>query len=155
LIVGVGNEYRSDDGAGISVARKIDSLGIAGVEIIVGIGDGTELINVWEGADVVYIIDCVRSGSRPGLIHRFNADSVSTKCHIFTGNSTHAFGVPESIELARRLGKLPTKVHIFGIECRSLSFGQDLSFEVETAVNEVVELIKGEVNLSLAQMVME
>jgi len=46
LILGCGNPDRSDDAAGILVARRLRELGIPAEEFI---GDAPELIDAWSG----------------------------------------------------------------------------------------------------------
>ena len=57
LVIGVGNPWRGDDGAGIEVARRLGGVAFE--------GDGTGLIDVWENADdEVVVVDAAASGGR-------------------------------------------------------------------------------------------
>lgn len=40
LIIGIGNEFRSDDAAGLIAARKIRQLNLNGADVIENNGDG-------------------------------------------------------------------------------------------------------------------
>jgi hydrogenase maturation protease len=62
LIIGIGNEYRSDDAAGLLAARKIRTLGIKGLDVTENNGDGADLIEKWTGRNFVILIDAVLSG---------------------------------------------------------------------------------------------
>jgi hydrogenase maturation protease len=55
--------------------------------------------------------------------------------------STHSVGVAETVELARSLGRLPTRLLIYGIEGAKVGLGEGLSREVERAVDLLVEEI--------------
>ena len=50
VVIGVGNEYRSDDGAGIAVARRLRMLFPTGVTVLEESGEGAALIEAWKGA---------------------------------------------------------------------------------------------------------
>lgn len=145
VIIGIGNEYRSDDGAGLYAARRLGDLNLPGVRTIHGIGDGTDMINFWRDAEMAFIIDSISSGADPGTVLRFDGLTDSLVDDIFTGYSTHAFSVPGTMNLARTLGQLPPKVIIYGIEAQSFSSGQGLSPEVAAAARDVVECIKNEI----------
>ena len=61
LIIGIGNEYRGDDAAGLLAARKLRNYDLKGIEVIENNGDGAELINKWTGRKKVILIDAVQS----------------------------------------------------------------------------------------------
>src|SRR5580704_8351982 len=112
LIVGCGNQDRSDDSAGPLVVRRLRELGIHAMELG---GDGLALIDAWSGWADVIVIDAVMSGVRPGTITVWDARNAFFPVGQFRC-STHAFGVAETIELARALGRLPGKLTVYGIE---------------------------------------
>jgi hydrogenase maturation protease len=144
LVIGIGNEYRSDDAAGILAARRIEELHPPNVTVIEESGEGARLIEAWKNADTVIIIDAASSGSPSGMIHRLDAarQPIPTK---FFHYSTHVFSVAEAIELARTLNQLPPRLIVYGIEGKNFSTGTALSMEVHQAVYKVVELILQEV----------
>src|ERR1035438_6419832 len=114
VIIGVGNEYRSDNRAGIAVARRLRALFPTGVTILEESGEGTALMEAWQGAAWVMLVDAVRSGASPGTIHRLDARATSVPTGFFH-YSTHAFSVAEAVELARSLDQLPPHLIVYGI----------------------------------------
>ncbi|MCP4684238.1 MAG: hydrogenase maturation protease, partial [bacterium] len=62
-VIGVGNEFRGDDAVGLIVASRLREQLPKSIEIIEHTGDGATLMDAWEGADRVYIIDAVKSGA--------------------------------------------------------------------------------------------
>ena len=137
MIIGIGNEYRSDDAAGLIVARRLKER-LAGAAIVFEqSGDGLALIEVWLGAEMVIIIDAMMSGEAPGTIHRLDANTQPIPKSYFRC-STHAFGVAEAIELARALGNFPQRLVVYGIEGKNFAAGIGLSAEVEKAAGETV-----------------
>ena len=137
LIIGIGNEYRGDDAAGLIVARRLKERLTDSVKVIEQSGDGAALMEAWRGAETVIIIDAVMSGAAPGTIHRFDLNAQPLPKSGFRC-STHAFGVAEAIELAGALGNFPQRLVVYGIEGKNFAAGMGLSAEVEKATGEAV-----------------
>src|ERR1035437_1465469 len=150
VIIGVGNEYRSDDGAGIAVARRLRALFPTGVTILEESGEGAALIQAWQGAAWVMLVDAVRSGASPGTIHRLDARAASVPSGFFH-YSTHAFSVAEAVELARALDQLPPHLVVYGIEGANFAAGVELSPAVEPAVEAVVQRLAKEARALLVR----
>ncbi len=146
-IIGLGNEWRGDDAAGLVAARRLRERIGKGVQIIEAHQAGTDLLDLMEGALVVLLIDAVSSGKTPGTIRRLDA-STGPIAWNRTCRSTHGVGVAETIELGRTLGQLPERVIIYGIEVAETGWGPSLSQPVEEAVGHVVERIMQEVEES-------
>jgi hydrogenase maturation protease len=140
LIIGVGNEFRGDDGAGLVVSRRLSALGLKGVMVLEVEGEGTAVMAAWKGAEAVILVDAVYSGAEPGTVHRLEAHAQPIPGSFFH-RSTHAINVADAVELARSLGELPRRIVIYGIEGKSFEAGVGLSPEVERAAQEVVEAV--------------
>ena len=142
LLIGVGNEYRSDDGVGLVVAREIHEKLIPSVTVKEESGEGAALMEAWQGFQNVIIVDAVSSGAMPGAIFRIDANKeiVPTK---FFHYSTHAFSVSEAIELARVMNVLPPKLVVYGIEGNNFVAGTTISLLVQETAHKIIEqLIK-------------
>jgi hydrogenase maturation protease len=81
-------------------------------------------------------VDAISSGSEPGRLHRFDVTHAPLPAEIFSV-STHALGLPEAVELARELGRLPRLV-VYGIEGETFEAGEGLSDPVEKTVEKLV-----------------
>ncbi|GLV53500.1 peptidase M52 [Dictyobacter sp. S3.2.2.5] len=142
LVIGIGNGYRSDDGAGLLALRMLKEMQLPdGVTCLESDGDGVWLLDAWAHAERVILIDAVASGACPGALHRLDPHVTSMA---FAGPrfcSSHAFGVWEAIQLARALNRLPPDLLIYGIEGECFCAGTTISPVVECAVKEVVKLI--------------
>ena len=125
-VIGVGNDWRSDDGAGLEVARRLGGRVLSGEPIGV--------VEALHGADEVTIVDAVSSGAPPGTVHEFEAGTEPLPVDLFGSASTHALGLAEAIEIARSLGRLPARVRVLGIEGARFEYGCGLSPDVEAAV---------------------
>jgi hydrogenase maturation protease len=143
-VIGIGNEYRNDDGVGLLVAGRIKVRRIPGITVLGLSGEGGGLMSAWNGADTVILVDAVSSGARCGTTYRIDARSQTIPSDFFH-YSTHAFSVAESIELAKVIGKLPEHCILFGIEGRDFGMGMTVSREVQDAADQVVTLILNEI----------
>jgi hydrogenase maturation protease len=140
LVIGIGNEYRSDDAAGLVVARRLRQLPLGNVTVIEESGEGTDLIESWKGADTVIIVDAASSGAKPGTIHRIDARAQRIPTGLLR-YSTHAFSVGEAVELARAMNRLPPRMVVYGIEGERFDEGTVLSRAVQGSVDTVVDLV--------------
>ncbi len=143
-LVGVGNEFRADDGLGICVARELRRRGLPGVDVREHGGEAAGLIELLRGASAVFIIDAISAGKPPGTIHRIDAARGRISQALFRF-STHGYGVAEGIETARILGILPPLTLIFGIEGEAFGQGMGLSDPVVKNVPSLMYLIKSEI----------
>ena len=139
LILGCGNRQRGDDAAGILVAERLRTVGIAAD---VCSGEVSDLIEAWTGADEVVVIDAVVSGAHAGTVHVWDGERLPT--FAASAGSTHGLGLAEAIKLARVLDRLPSRLQMYGIEGKSFEMGSSISPEVEIAVEEVVQRIARE-----------
>ena len=140
LIIGLGNEYRRDDAVGLVVARRLRQAAPKSVGVLEETGEGASLLESWQDADTVILIDAVQSGAAPGTLHRLDAHAQPIAKKFFRF-STHAFGLAEAVELGRALGRLPPRLIVYGIEGKSFEAGVGLSPEVEAAALEAVERV--------------
>jgi hydrogenase maturation protease len=145
LIIGIGNPYRGDDAAGLLAARRLKEMQLDSATIMEHSGEGTSLLETWKGAQAVILIDAVSSRAVPGTIHRLEPISNPLPTEMFH-TSTHAFSLPDAIELARALNELPPALQVFGIEGRNFQAGSEISREVRDAITEVARMVANEVN---------
>lgn len=142
VVIGVGNDFRSDDGVGLYVARAIGALNLPGVTTLAGVADGSNLMTAWENSRAVFIVDCAFSGAEAGTIHFFDALTEEIPADLFPRFSTHAIDIPESIKLGRLLGNLPPRLTVYAIEGENLVGGVDLTYKVKMAAEQVVAKIR-------------
>jgi len=142
LVVGLGNELRGDDGAGIEVARRVrERSRPTEVEVRELPGDPTALLDAWEGHEAVVAVDTMRSGAPPGTIRRLDASREPLPTDLCGSTSTHAVGLGEAIELARALGRLPASLVVYAVEGRRFDAGAGLSAKVESAVSTLTTAV--------------
>ena len=144
VVIGIGNEYRRDDGVGLAIAARLRGRVPAGVEVVECDQEPSRLIDAWEGAVAAYVVDAAGAGAEPGKLHRFEASDSAIPARVFR-SSTHAFGVGDAIELARALGKLPKHVVVYGVEGAEFDAGEGLTAPVVAAVEPVVTAVLADV----------
>ena len=145
VIIGVGNLLLKDEGAGVHVAQELQKKRLpAAVEVHDGGVAGIGLLEFFPGASKVLLIDAADMDLDPGASVRFTPEEVAGKA----GGprfSTHDVGLLEVLELARTLGQCPPEVVIYGIQPKEISWGTELSPEVQATVPRVVEMVLGEI----------
>jgi hydrogenase maturation protease len=143
LVAAIGNPDCGDDGFGSAVARRLRPRVVPGVEIVERRGDLLALIEDWSGFPFVVIVDAMASIGEPGRIHR--VDLTDNPLPIgFAPRSSHAFGVAETVELARSLGRLPARLVAYLVEGEQFEPGELLSPMVAHTVEELSEQIATE-----------
>lgn len=145
LFIGLGNEFRGDDGVGPFLARNLAAMNVPGLKVIEQSGEGTDLMTAWQGIDFVIAADAVVSGQPAGTIFRFELPGDTIPGALFSKHSTHAFGLFQAIELSRTLGTMPEKIIIFGIEGKNFAAGDSLTQDVEKAAGVVLSRVVDEV----------
>lgn len=143
LIIGIGTDYGCDDAVGLIVARALKAKHLPHCAVLEQSGEGTRIIEAWQGCQSVFLIDALASRAKAGTIYRFDAQAQPIPTSVFA-RSTHAFGVAEAIELARVLNQLPPALTVYGIEGKCFSAGTSLSPSVARAAKKVVEQIEHE-----------
>lgn len=151
LVIGIGNAFRCDDGAGIAVAQAVRLQNLPHVTVIEQSGEGGSLIESWKDADIVFLCDAVSSGSSPGTMYQFDAIKETIPGGFFS-YSTHQFSLAEAIAMARIINQLPRDLIVFGIEGESFQFGTTISAVVEKSVAEVTDSMVRQIHeMSISQ----
>jgi len=141
LVIGVGNDFRGDDAAGLLAARRLRAC--RGVRAVEHTRDGLSLMEHWRPTDHVVVVDALSSGHAPGTIFRFEATEGPIPGDI-GWISSHSPGVAEGIETARVLGRLPASLTVYGIEAGQVEPGDRVTPAVAGAVEEVALAILDE-----------
>ncbi len=140
LVVGIGNAWRGDDAAGLLVAHALRARELPDVTVVDAAGIDTDLIDLWQGAGRVILVDAVVSGAAPGTVHCFDLSRERLPAtHAFC--STHTLDLAAVVELARVLDRLPAELWVFGIEAADFAHGHAVGAAVLHGLNECVEAI--------------
>ncbi|HKB93290.1 MAG TPA: hydrogenase maturation protease [Gaiellaceae bacterium] len=145
VVIGVGNELRGDDAAGLVVARLLERKVPDGMKVVCCEGEPVSLLAAWEGHERAVVVDATRSGAEPGTIRRIAAHEGPLPPALGT-SSTHLLGLADAVELARALGRLPATTVVYGIEGATFAAGSGLSDPVAAAAERVAAAVLRELN---------
>ena len=140
IVIGVGNAFRCDDGAGIVVARALTRRAPPRVLVAESTGEGAAMMDLWKGYDSVIVIDAARSGSAPGTVFRLDPHEQTIPPRFFH-YSAHVFSVAEAVEMARTLASLPPRFILYAIEGEDFGHGTELTPKVREAAERVTGLV--------------
>ncbi len=130
VVVGMGSEYRRDDGAGPAVAAEVGRR-CPGVTRLGPVAEPLDLLGLWDGADLVVVADAVRSGAEPGSVQVIDLTGASGAAGgsdgTAGGTSTHGIGLTGALRLARAVGSAPERVVVVGIEGHDFGQGVGLT----------------------------
>jgi len=139
-IVGIGNVLRSDDAAGILVARALATsrlLPDPKPVLVMDAGHAPENCTAELrrfAPDVVLLIDAVEMGEAPGHIRWVEMDEIE-------GMSASTHSLPLSMLSSYLNWELKCEVTLLGIQLKSNDVGETVSLDVLRAVNEIVSEI--------------
>ena len=138
VVIGVGNEFRRDDGIGPVVLAALRQRRPNGVSLALSDGEPTHLLDLWAGVPLAVLVDAVLcEPSSPGHVHR----STLTTPLGASAASTHGLGIPDAVRLAEVLDRAPQQLVVLAVEAEDLGFGTGLSDPVARAVPEVVDAV--------------
>ena len=142
VVIGVGNEYRHDDGVGPAVLAELGKTPLPGVTIVLCDGEPAALLETWSGADLAIVVDAVLcEPSNPGRIWRSTVDG---RLPGAGSASSHALGIPDAVGLGAALGRVPGELVVFAVEAADLGLGVGLTPAVRAAVPDVVDAVRRE-----------
>jgi hydrogenase maturation protease len=146
LVLGVGSSILSDDAVGLVVARKLEERLGPRDDVDFGMNEeaGFTLLEESLGYDRLVVIDSILTGREPGTVMRFDLSDLGRTIH---SNSPHGMNLATVMELGRTQGMdVPDEVVIYAIEVvDTLTFGEELTPELASKVDDIVEVIVGEV----------
>jgi hydrogenase maturation protease len=135
VVIGVGNEFRRDDGAGPAVLARLRDRVPDGVRLLVTDGEPARLVEAWTGAALAVVVDAVRAAPpRPGRVHRFVVDR---SLAMGRPASSHGLGLDDAVGLAVALDRMPGRLIVHAIEAGDLGQGPGLTPPVAAAVDAV------------------
>ncbi|GHH59636.1 peptidase M52 [Kitasatospora indigofera] len=150
IVIGVGNEYRRDDGVGWAVVTRLAERArkrpLPGrTSLVLCDGDPARLISHWDGADLAIVVDAAHTHpGQPGRVHRLVMDDGRIAA-ADRATSSHGLGLGDAVELARELDRLPRRLVVYAVEGADCSPGTGLSAPVELAASRLAAQITKQV----------
>lgn len=141
ILIGIGDIHRQDDGVGSILIERLKPKLSASIPCIALSTDLTPLLDYFERYSTVMIVDAIWTGQHlPGTCYRF-MNQIDFNIQESPAASSHGFGLQKILELAEITQALPDTLYIYGIEPKSVLYGATLSPVVESALNELEQLI--------------
>jgi hydrogenase maturation protease len=146
IVLCLGNPYMKDDAAGVQVARRLMEMNL-GKDVVIESSQSADLslLSGFGGADMVIVVDTLRSGTSPGTISKYVISPAKIQLSSLPGS--HSIRLHDMFDLANQAGLLNCPVSIVGIEPRETTLGEGLSPEVQSAIPRVLGIIIRELNL--------
>ena len=149
VVIGVGNEFRRDDGAGPAIVAGLRDRVPPGVRLVISDGEPARLIEEWTGAALAIVVDAVRAEpSQPGRTHRFVLDRPHAGAP--RPASSHGLGLDEAVGLALALDRMPGRLIVHAIEALDLTQGTGLTPPVAAAADAVTAAVLNDIGPGMA-----
>ena len=146
MVIGVGNLLLKDEGVGVHVVQELQKKTFPPeVEVLDGGVAGIGLLDFFQGAQKVVLIDAADMNLAPGTVVRFTPDDIRFQ----SGDlklSAHDVGLLEVLELSKALGQGPPEVVMIGVQPKEISWGMDLTAEVQASLPRVLEAVLKELD---------
>lgn len=138
VILGIGNIILSDEGVGV---RALELLAEryrlpAGVEVIDGGTAGMELFQPLSGADLLLVLDAVKSGKPPGTV--VTLKDAQVPAFFRSRLSPHEVSLSDVLASLELSGLAPGALVLIGVEPASLEIGLELTPQVAARLPDVV-----------------
>lgn len=146
VVIGFGNILLKDEGIGVQIVRKFDSMARENAREYVLIDGGTcpdILFQLPEEIVKLIIVDAVKGGGRPGCIYRFTPTDIEFKKGSIT--SLHQVGLEEGLRMMKFLGNYPKSVIIIGVEPDEIDWGLNISPKLEKKIPQIIHLLEQEI----------
>jgi hydrogenase maturation protease len=154
IILGIGNPVRTDDAAGLFVARLLrERLGdCSDIDVKELWAGGLRLVEAMVGYERAVVIDAMVTGTQPpGTVRRLEPGELGE-----TNNLTcaHDTSLPLALALWRASDvPVPTDIAVWGIEAADLAtLGEELTSPVSAAVSVAAKAILDELRVPQRSM---
>lgn len=140
IVLGIGNTILRDDGVGVHAAEALQrAYGLPeGVQVLDGGTAGMELLDPLADADLLLVLDAVRSGQPPGRLVRLAGDEVP----VFFRNklSPHQVSLCDVLAGLEFAGHGPKDLVLIGVEPEDMGLGLELTDTVQAQLPAMVAM---------------
>ncbi len=142
VVIGVGDEFRRDDGAGPVVMRRLLTRVPRHVDLLACDGEPARL-EAWAGAALAIVVDTVRAEPpHPGRLHRLVLDRPPGGN---TKETRMASDWARRRALALALHRMPGRLIVHAVEAGDLAQGIGLTRPVAAAVDALADAVVREI----------
>ena len=145
LVLGIGNMLLTDDGVGVFAAQALQNEQWPGNVRILDAGTFThDIFYLFEGYDVVLVLDIIHCGGMPGAIYRLTEDELVKNEN--QRLSLHDIDLIDSLNMAEMLHKKRPNVLVLGMEPGDFtSWNIGLSHSVQERFEDFLTAARGEI----------
>lgn len=139
LVIGCGNPLAGDDSVGVEILRRLRARADGACQFRDLPQANVELLELFDEADVILFLDAVVSGAPAGTLHLVPLPWPGLVPRALGPLSSHGWGLAETLELARALGRRAPRLVLLGVEIARVSLAARRSPPVEEAIAVVLE----------------
>ncbi|MFW2571387.1 hydrogenase maturation protease [Legionella sp. 29fVS95] len=151
LILGIGSPF-GDDRLGWEVVqglqqkKALQDYSTEQLQFMACDRPGLNLLDWMQQAKTVFLIDAVRTGAKVGSLLYLENEEIKTINPI---QSTHEFGLANTIEMGKILNLLPKKLVLYGIEVNELKFQFEITEPIRAAIDALITRIEKDIAIYL------
>ncbi|MCW8888299.1 MAG: HyaD/HybD family hydrogenase maturation endopeptidase [Gammaproteobacteria bacterium] len=136
LILGIGNNLLTDEGAGIHAIRYLEKHhpDSKGVRYVDGGTIGFPLAGEIAQSDSLIVIDAAELNAEVGEIGFFEGESMDDYLGTQRKSSVHEVGLRDLLSTSQLLDELPANRALLGIQPKTLSWGEEPTEAVAAAI---------------------
>jgi len=139
-VIGLGNTLRRDDGIGIMILESLLNFYKRKDLDYLNFGSASfDLLHRLKAYDKALLIDGVNAGLAVGGLLISELKDIEYKLDNFI-TSTHELNLKSIFELSKNLG-IKTKIYVAGIQVGDISFGEGLSRELKSKLEDIIKEI--------------
>lgn len=135
VLMGLGNALRGDDGIGVYISHRLKDSAWLTLDCGV-VPENFSSVVKKHRPDILVIVDAADLRLKPGEFRIIPPEKVSSY-----SISTHTLSI---IHLLSYLSKYAKKIIFIGIQPKVLDYTGEISSELKSAAEEIIELIKGQ-----------
>lgn len=139
IVVGCGNDFAGDDGAGPELVRHLAMKeGATGMQFHYVAQPGVELLETLAPAEAVLFVDAIVGAGPAGTVILAKLPGDAVVARNIGSLSTHGWGMDEMVNLASALARPLPPMALLGIEIHEALPGGAVSEPVKRAIEDVV-----------------
>jgi hydrogenase maturation protease len=144
LILGIGNTLLSDEGVGVHVTQKLQSILPLSddIEILDGGTLSFTLASPIEDADALIVVDAAQLKSPPGTLKVFEGEAMDAFLMGNRKSSVHEVGLMDLMSIAMLTGNLPERRALVAIQPEKVDWGDYPTPQVAAAMPLACEHIQ-------------
>lgn len=137
VVIGVGNEFRRDDGVGPAVAAAVAARCLPGVRVLTCAAEPAALLDAWSGSRSAILIDAA-VGEEPGRVRTTPLGELADARERL---SSHDLSLWQTYRLGRELGRVPDTVLVVSVGAADTGHGAGLSPAVAAALPAALDAV--------------